>query len=161
MTPAEIDVDSLPASMRAACRPFTEEEFEAAGGGAASEDGAYRRGYTHGYEQALEDMRLAARRGYERTEEIRSILDRFLHRVLRKWRGGERVWQAPPQFRNNLPPTWASVRAEVFARDGNACVQCGSHDDLQCDHIIEVRNGGLPDLGNLRTLCGPCHRSRA
>lgn len=144
-----------------ACVPFTDEEIEAARLSAPAEEGAYRRGYAHGYEQALEDMKLAAKRGYARPDEIRNILDRFLHRVLRKWRGGERTWQEPPQFRRDLPPTWSSVRAMVFARDGHACVMCGSTDDLHCDHITEVRNGGLPDMDNLRTLCAQCHRSRA
>jgi 5-methylcytosine-specific restriction endonuclease McrA len=144
-----------------ACVPFTAEELKAARRSASAEEGAYRRGYAHGYEQALADMKLTAQRGYGRPDEISSILDRFLHRVLRQWRAGERTWQEPPQFRHSLPPTWASVRAEVFARDGHECVLCGTRDDLQCDHILEVRNGGLPDLNNLRTLCGPCHRSRA
>ena len=141
-----------------ACVPFTDEERRLAASGARAEECAYRRGYAHGYEQAIEDMRLVSRRGYGRVDEVRNILDRFLHRVLRKWRAG-RSFEHPPQIRHDLPQTWASVRAAVFERDG-ACVSCGSREDLQCDHITEVRNGGLPDMNNLRALCGPCHRSR-
>nr|WP_240147878.1 HNH endonuclease [Luteibacter yeojuensis] len=52
------------------------------------------------------------------------------------------------------------MRRRVFARDDHTCVLCGSGEDLQCDHVHEVRNGGLPDMDNLRTLCATCHRAR-
>ncbi len=59
-----------------------------------------------------------------------------------------------------IPDSWLTVRKRVFERDGHACVQCGNVDGLECDHIREVRRGGRPEMDNLRTLCGSCHRSR-
>jgi 5-methylcytosine-specific restriction protein A len=30
----------------------------------------------------------------------------------------------------------------------------------EVDHIIQPEAGGTSDLGNLRAVCGPCHRRR-
>lgn len=124
------------------------------------DDSDFRRGYTHGYAQAMKDMRATMERGgYMRPAEAWNILARFYDRLLSPWRADrEYRHQPPPSFR--LPTAWRVMRERVFDRDGRACVQCGSVHQLECDHIREVRNGGLPDMDNLRTLCGPCHRAR-
>lgn len=57
------------------------------------------------------------------------------------------------------------VREYVFRRDGYKCVNCGSNDHLQVDHIISVYaavDGRFPidDLNkpnNLQTLCRKCN----
>lgn len=53
----------------------------------------------------------------------------------------------------------AKVRAQVMARDGLRCVQCGCDDieELGVDHIIADANGGPGTLDNLQTLCRPCN----
>lgn len=59
-------------------------------------------------------------------------------------------------------PRWKAARAECLARDDGACVWCGSEDNLEADHILEVNSH--PELAleveNLRTLCRPCHIKR-
>lgn len=53
-------------------------------------------------------------------------------------------------------------RPAVIARDGEACVCCGTPYDLTIDHI--KTKGSRPDLkrdiDNLQLLCYPCHRLR-
>lgn len=59
-------------------------------------------------------------------------------------------------------PRWKQARADCLARDEYRCVQCGSEEELEADHILELAL--YPDLAfdvdNLRTLCRPCHELR-
>jgi 5-methylcytosine-specific restriction endonuclease McrA len=57
-----------------------------------------------------------------------------------------------------IPPELAHT---VFERDGHMCLECGSSEDLQFDHIIPVALGGATSLGNLQILCGDCNRSKS
>jgi 5-methylcytosine-specific restriction endonuclease McrA len=56
-------------------------------------------------------------------------------------------------------PRWKALRMQALDRDGWACVQCGTHKRLECDHVLPVRD--RPDLAysltNLQILCGACH----
>lgn len=53
---------------------------------------------------------------------------------------------------------WSYLRSWVKRRDDNECVNCGSQDGLEIDHVIPVSKGGHPfDPGNLQTLCSDCH----
>lgn len=61
---------------------------------------------------------------------------------------------------------WRERRAEVLARDGNACVECGATGRLDVAHRVALGAGRsryradepLNALWNLRALCRPCHR---
>lgn len=52
-------------------------------------------------------------------------------------------------------------REQVYARDGNACVNCGSTSDLTLDHKIPRSRGGTNDPANLQTMCEPCNVQKA
>ncbi|KOV07480.1 MULTISPECIES: HNH endonuclease [Streptomyces] len=51
----------------------------------------------------------------------------------------------------------ATVRVQVYARDGHACLHCGSREDLSLDHIHPWSLGGPDTVDNLQTLCRPCN----
>lgn len=60
-------------------------------------------------------------------------------------------------------PSYHLWRKAVFARDEAKCIQCGSADRPQADHVLSVRS--RPDLRlcieNGRVLCTPCHKTTA
>lgn len=51
-------------------------------------------------------------------------------------------------------------RAYIYARDGHACLMCGSEDGLTIDHVIPKSRGGEHVRGNFQTLCRPCNSSK-
>lgn len=53
-----------------------------------------------------------------------------------------------------------AVMSEVWTRDGGKCVDCGSIEDLEFDHIIPFSKGGSSEVENLRILCRACNRKR-
>jgi HNH endonuclease len=54
----------------------------------------------------------------------------------------------------------AKVRNEVWRRDEGRCVDCGSRDKLEYDHIIAVANGGSNTARNIELRCEPCNRKK-
>jgi hypothetical protein len=84
------------------------------------------------------------------------------------WKSGrivvDVVFNAPPAplpfEQTTRTPIPEAVRSEVWRRDGGKCVQCGSKENLQFDHIIPVALGGATSVANLQLLCEPCNRSK-
>ena len=62
----------------------------------------------------------------------------------------------PPQ-RERIPD---QVRIFVWQRDEGKCVQCGSRERLEFDHVIPVSKGGSNTERNLQLLCEACNRSK-
>jgi tetratricopeptide (TPR) repeat protein len=76
------------------------------------------------------------------------------------WRGLRAELDAPTerQSRTTIPE---DVRHAVWRRDEGRCVQCGSQEKLEFDHIIPVSRGGSNTERNLQLLCEPCNRSKS
>jgi hypothetical protein len=53
-----------------------------------------------------------------------------------------------------------SVRHAVWRRDQGRCVECGSNERLEYDHIIPLSRGGSNTERNLRLLCEGCNRRK-
>jgi len=53
------------------------------------------------------------------------------------------------------------VKREVWRRDMGRCVECGSNERLEYDHIIPVRNGGSNTVRNVQLLCEKCNRKKS
>jgi hypothetical protein len=53
------------------------------------------------------------------------------------------------------------VRIFVWKRDGGRCVQCGSRENLEFDHIIAVSKGGSNTARNIQLLCETCNRKKS
>jgi len=52
------------------------------------------------------------------------------------------------------------VRHEVWRRDGGSCVDCGSRERLEFDHIIPVSRGGSNTTRNIELRCEACNRRK-
>ena len=66
-----------------------------------------------------------------------------------------------PTANRNRGSSWQKLRAQVIARDGRRCVQCGNTETLTVDHIVELQHGGSDTPANLQTLCRKCHKTKS
>ena len=57
-------------------------------------------------------------------------------------------------------PIPQDVKLIVWQRDGGRCVECGSQEDLEYDHIIPLAMGGSNTDRNLQLLCAPCNQRK-
>jgi len=53
------------------------------------------------------------------------------------------------------------VNFEVWRRDEGKCVNCGSKENLEFDHIIPFSKGGSNTARNLQLLCETCNRKKS
>jgi len=54
-----------------------------------------------------------------------------------------------------------SVKISVWRRDCGKCVECGSQERLEYDHIIPVAKGGSNTERNVQLLCEKCNRQKS
>ena len=74
-----------------------------------------------------------------------------------------------PPKRKRIPGSLVSrnnpgkLRGYVLLRDDYTCRNCGNpypEDNLECDHIIPLAEGGLDNASNAQCLCTPCHAEK-
>lgn len=53
-----------------------------------------------------------------------------------------------------------SVQREVWRRDMGRCVECGTKERLEYDHIIPFSKGGSNTARNIQLLCEKCNREK-
>jgi 5-methylcytosine-specific restriction endonuclease McrA len=53
------------------------------------------------------------------------------------------------------------LQREVFERDENRCLRCGSTVSLQADHVYPRTLGGPSTESNLQTLCRVCNNAKS
>lgn len=52
------------------------------------------------------------------------------------------------------------VRKRVWQRDKGRCVECGTTENLQYDHIIPFSKGGANTVENIQILCERCNKRK-
>ncbi|HET9125049.1 MAG TPA: HNH endonuclease signature motif containing protein [Solirubrobacteraceae bacterium] len=62
-----------------------------------------------------------------------------------------------PRRRRSIPER---VRHEVWRRDEACCVDCGSRERLEFDHIIPISKGGSNTARNIELRCENCNRRK-
>lgn len=71
-----------------------------------------------------------------------------------------------PNTKNNKPrknkreTIPQNVKDKVWQRDNGMCVECGSKEKLEFDHIIPVVKGGSSTYRNIQLLCESCNRKK-
>lgn len=91
------------------------------------------------------------------------LLDRLATIVIdagHYWPFGEPVGLEPAARTNRKARISRALAKHVMERDAYRCVQCGTHLDLTCDHIIPESKGGPTTVENLQTMCRPCNSSK-
>jgi 5-methylcytosine-specific restriction endonuclease McrA len=106
--------------------------------------------------------------------EVRDNLD-FLKGKLKIWDDKELIELLIAEKRKELDPKEKEIKAynvknisqprsiapskvnTVYKKANSACGNCGSHFDLQIDHIIPVAANGDNELSNLQILCRECN----
>ena len=54
-----------------------------------------------------------------------------------------------------------AVQREVWRRDFGKCIECGSKEKLEYDHIIPFSKGGSNTVRNIQLLCENCNRKKS
>jgi hypothetical protein len=98
--------------------------------------------------------------GYAALEVKALALARLTQRERRLQRALSLMTQQEPADSSRRAPIAQAVRLAVFRRDGGACVECGTTEGLQFDHVIPVALGGASTVENLQVLCAACNLAK-
>lgn len=84
-------------------------------------------------------------------------------RMAKRWTDYEmKLYDAIPehQMQHEYRHVPRYVKQYVWNRDGGRCVECGTKENLEYDHIIPISKGGSNFEGNVRLLCKNCNRKK-
>jgi hypothetical protein len=91
-------------------------------------------------------------------DQWRILSDAFLAREESELAIALGLQQRQQDNREGVP---TAVRRAVWARDNGRCVQCGSRERLEYDHIIPISKGGSNTERNIELLCEACNRAKS
>ena len=83
--------------------------------------------------------------------------EKALEKIQKEVAAFENFERLPSARRERIPE---SVRLFVWQRDSGRCVQCGSNERLEFDHIIPIVEGGGSTERNVQLLCETCNRKK-
>lgn len=106
------------------------------------------------FRHAIRSLRSRLNAVLERRKSIASRLAEFSRYEVPTW--GSATENA--EFRRDRIPK--TVQQEVWRRDQGRCVECGSQDRLEFDHIIPWSKGGASTARNIQLLCESCNRRK-
>ncbi len=89
-------------------------------------------------------------------ESMFAFLEIFVEPDFYPW--AEAGTAAPSSMERYIP---TDVRLAVWRRDQARCVQCGSQEKLEYDHIIPASKGGSNTERNVQLLCEKCNREKS
>ena len=108
------------------------------------------------------ESKIAAREKEEREELIRSgkyipesDIEKNGQNIRKKWSFFNKT---KPKKRKHIPN---KLKDRIWRRDQNKCVDCGSKEFLEIDHIVPHSRGGKDTYRNLQLLCQDCNRKKA
>jgi hypothetical protein len=83
-----------------------------------------------------------------------------IDRIVRGVKDGSFVTVMENTKRPGREPIPERVRHEVWRRDEGRCVDCGSRERLEFDHIVPFSKGGSNTARNLELRCESCNRTK-
>jgi 5-methylcytosine-specific restriction endonuclease McrA len=72
-----------------------------------------------------------------------------------------RLTEMPTRVAGSRKPIPERIRSEVWRRDEGRCVDCGSRENLEFDHIVPHSKGGADTVRNLELRCQSCNRKKS
>ena len=70
-------------------------------------------------------------------------------------------WGTPESSQRRRQAIPEQVRHAVWRRDEGRCVECGSKEKLEYDHIIPWSKGGSDTERNIQLLCERCNWTKS
>ncbi len=74
------------------------------------------------------------------------------------------MWPTTSSHARGYGAQWRRLRELVLSRDAWLCQPCLRAGRIclgaEVDHILSKSNGGTDDMGNLQSICKPCHEAK-